>query len=143
MIIEDMGGGMIGTASMYRFLMLAMAVCVAMVFSCTIKPALTVSDADNGTRVEVRSGEILAVRLSAQLGTGYAWKVVAAGKNVEQKGEPQQMAGEGQKPGAPDYQVFKFKAVEKGESELKLQYAEGWKKDAKPHREFAVTVVVK
>jgi inhibitor of cysteine peptidase len=142
MIFEETGGVMIGTAALYRTLMLAMAVCVAMVFSCAVKPALTVTDADNGTRVEIRSGEILAVRLSAQLGTGFGWKVAAAGKNIEQKGEPQQVAKERQKPGAPDYQVFRFKAVEKGESELKLLYTEGWNKDAKPLRDFTVTVIV-
>ncbi|HOT46215.1 MAG TPA: protease inhibitor I42 family protein [Spirochaetota bacterium] len=134
---------MISTAAMYRTLMPAMLVCMAMVFSCTMKPSVTIADADNGTRVEIKSGEILAVRLSAQLGTGFGWKVVAAGKNLEQKGEPQQAAKEGQRPGASDYQVFTFKAVEKGESELKLQYIEGWKKDAKPLRDFAVTVMVK
>ncbi len=134
---------MIGTAAMYRTLMAATALCVAMALSCAVKPALTVTDEDNGTRVEIRSGEVLAVRLSAQLGTGFGWKVVAAGKNLEQKGEPQQVAKEGHKPGSPDYQVFRFKAVEKGGSDLRLQYAEGWNKDAKPLRDFTLTVIVK
>ena len=133
---------MISTA-FYKTLALAMVVSVAMVFSCTMKPAVTVTDADNGTRVEIKSGEILAVKLPAQLGTGFAWKVVAAGKNLEQKGEPRQIANEGQMPGAPNSQIFMFKAADRGEAELKLQYLEGWKKDAKVLKEFSVTVVVK
>ncbi len=134
---------MIGTVLSCKTLMQAMIVSVAMISSCTMKPAVTIKDADNGTRVEINSGEILAVELSAQLGTGFGWKVLAAGKNLAQKGEPQQIAKEGQMPGAPNSQVFKFKAAERGEAELKLQYVEGWKKDAKPLRDFTVTVIVK
>jgi predicted secreted protein len=142
MIIENMGGYMIGTAASCKTLMLVMIISIAMVSSCVKKPAATVTDADNGTRVEIKSGEILAVQLSAQLGTGFGWKVVSAGKNLALKGEPEQISKEGQMPGAPNYQIFRFKAAEKGEAELKLQYIEGWKKDEKPLKEFTITVNV-
>jgi inhibitor of cysteine peptidase len=112
-------------------------------FACTVKPAVTVSDADSGTKVEIKAGEVLAVKLGAQLGTGFGWKVVSENKLLVLKGEPEQVSREDQKPGGPDYQTFKFKAVEKGETELKFQYVEGWKKDAKPLKEFAITVIVK
>lgn len=133
---------MIGTAACYKTLMLVMIISIATVSSCAKKPAVTVTDADNGTKVEIKSGEFLAVQLSAQLGTGFGWKVAAAGKNLALKGEPEQISREGQMPGASNYQVFRFKAAEKGEAELKLQYVEGWKKDVKPLREFTITVNV-
>lgn len=114
-----------------------------LILACTVKPAVTVTDADNGTKVEIQTGKVLAVRLEAQLGTGFGWKVVSESAKLVLKGDPEQMAPGGQKPGGPEYQTFKFRAVEKGETELKLQYAEGWKQDVKPLKEYAITVIVK
>jgi predicted secreted protein len=119
------------------------AVCLAMLVTCSVKPAVTATDADNGTRVELKKGEVLAVRLSAQLGTGFGWKVADHGGTLELMGEPEQVAGAGRKPGGPGFQTFKFKAVDRGESVLKLRYLEAWKKEAKPIREFAITVTVR
>ncbi len=133
---------MIGTAAFYKTLLLAMVFSIAMISSCAKKPAVTVTDEDNGTRVEIKTGEILAVRLSAQLGTGFGWKVVSSDNKLALKGEPEQVSEEGQMPGAPNFQVFRFRAAEKGETELKLQYVEGWKKDTKSLKEFTVTVIV-
>ncbi len=134
---------MIGMAVFNKTLMLAMIVSVGMMCSCSVKPALTVTEADNGTAVDIKSGEILEVRLPAQLGTGFGWKVVSAGKNLALRGEPEQVSGGGGKPGGPELQSFKFKAGEKGESELTLRYAEDWKKDTKPLKDFTLTVNVK
>lgn len=134
---------MIGTAVFNKTLMLAMIVSVGMMCSCSGKPSVTMTEADNGTAVDIKSGEVLEVRLPAQLGTGFGWKVVSAGTNLALKGEPEQVPGGSGKPGGPELQSFKFKAGEKGESELTLQYAEDWKKDAKPLKDFKVTVNVK
>lgn len=121
----------------------ALLVLAALLFGCAVKPAVTVTEEDNGTKVEIKSGDVLAVKLSAQLGTGFGWKVVSENKNLALKGEPEQITKEEQKPGAPDFQTFKFKAGGAGESELKLIYVEGWKKDAKPLKDFTITVIVK
>jgi inhibitor of cysteine peptidase len=108
-----------------------------------MKPAMTVSDNDNGTKIEIDRGELLAVKLSAQLGTGYGWKVVSENRILALRGEPEQVSGEGQKPGGTDYQTFKFKASEKGEETLQLNYIEAWREDSKPLKEFNLTVIVK
>jgi predicted secreted protein len=121
----------------------ALLVATVLFFACAVKPAVTVSDADSGTKVEIKAGEVLAVKLGAQLGTGFGWKVVSESQQLVLKGEPEQVSGGDQKPGGPDYQTFKFKAAKKGEASLKFQYVEGWKKDAKPLKEYAITVIVK
>lgn len=114
-----------------------------LLFACTVKPAVTVTDADNGTKVEIKTGEVLAVKLEAQLGTGFGWKVISGSTVLVLRGDPEQISPGDQKPGGPEYQTFKFKAMKKGGSELKFQYAEGWKKDVKPLKEYAITVIVK
>ena len=122
---------------------LALFLSAAIFGSCSMKPAVTVTDADNGTKVEIKMGELLAVKLAAQLGTGFGWKVVSENKNLALKGEPEQVSKNDKIPGGTDYQTFKFKAVEKGETVLKLHYVEGWKKEARSLKEFAITVTVK
>lgn len=123
--------------------LLALFLSFAILASCAMKPAVTVTDEDNGTRVEIKNGELLAVRLAAQLGTGFGWKVISESKSLALKGEPEQVSKNGKLPGGTDYQTFKFKAVEKGETVLKLHYIEGWKKEAKSLKEFEITVIVK
>lgn len=112
-------------------------------FACAVKPAVTVTDADNGTKVEIKTDEVLAVKLEAQLGTGFGWKVVSESAALVLKGDPEQVSSTDQKPGGPEYQTFKFKAVKRSETDLKFQYAEGWKKDVKPLKEYTITVIVK
>ncbi len=119
-----------------------MMVCVAFSCSCSVKPAITVTDSDSGSRIEIKLGEILSVRLAAQLGSGYGWKVVSENKALALKGEPEQISKEDQKPGGTDFQTFTFKAEERGEVELKFQYIEAWKTGAKPLKEFAIIVVI-
>ena len=82
-------------------------------FACAVKPAVTVTDADNGTKVEIKTDEVLAVKLEAQLGTGFGWKVVSESAALVLKGDPEQVSSTDQKPGGPEYQTFKFKAVKK------------------------------
>ena len=121
----------------------AMAVGVALLCSCSMKPAITVTDPDSGSRVEIKKGEILAVKLATQLGTGYGWKVVSPSKALVLKGEPEQISTREQKPGVSEYQTFLFRAEERGEAELKLQYIEAWKEDAKPLKEYAITIDIR
>lgn len=128
---------------LWKIPLLALFLSAAVFSSCSGKPAMTLTDADNGTRVEIKSGDVLAVKLEAQLGTGFGWKVVSPYKNLAPDGEPAQVSKEDRKPGGPEFQMFRFKAGEKGEAELKLQYAQGWNKETKPRREFTVTVIVK
>jgi predicted secreted protein len=121
----------------------AMMICMALFCSCSVKPAITVTDSDSGSRVEIKRGEILSVRLAAQLGSGYGWKVVSGNKALVLKGEPEQISKDDQKPGGADFQTFTFKAEERGEEELKFQYIEAWKKDAKPLKEYTIIVVIR
>ncbi len=110
---------------------------------CASKPVMTLTGADNGTRVEIKTGDVIEVSLEAQLGTGYGWEVVSRHNNLVLVGEPVQAPVGKAKPGGPERQTFRFKAVEKGESGLVLRYAQGWRGDAAAQREFTVTVLVK
>jgi predicted secreted protein len=141
--IKDQGGGTMCAIHIRKIYTWAMTLCVALFCSCSVKPAITVTDPDSGSRVEIKRGEILAVKLATQLGTGYGWKVVSESKALVLKGEPEQISKGEQKPGVSEYQTFTFKAEEKGEAVLKLQYIEAWKKDAKPLKEYTITVIIR
>lgn len=121
---------------------LAVIVVVTCLF-CSMKPAVTVTDADNGSRVEIKKGDLIAVQLTAQLSTGHGWKAVDTGVILELIGEPEQITARDRKPGAPEAQKFVFKGIERGEAALILHYMETWKAEAKPVKEFRVTVTVR
>jgi predicted secreted protein len=134
---------MYSTVLFKKFSLAVLFIMTAMSCSCAVKPAVTVTASDSGTRVEIKSGDVLAVKLEAQLGTGFGWKVVSLNENLVQEGEAVQTPKGTGKPGGPEYQTFRFKAGKKGEAELRLQYAQGWHKGTKPLKEFAITVIIK
>lgn len=110
---------------------------------CARKPVMTLTGIDNGTRVEMQSGEVLAISLEAQLGTGYGWKVVSRSGKLVLDGEPSQAPVGKVRPGGLELQTFRFKAIEKGEAEIRLRYAQSWRRETKALKEFTVTVIVK
>ena len=122
---------------------LVMLILILMLCSCAGKPVITLTGADTGATVELKSGQILTVSLEAQLGTGYGWAVVSRNDNIVPEGEPMQEPVGGARPGGLEIQKFRFRASAAGESDLALHYVRGWEKNSKPLKEFIVTVIVK
>ncbi len=126
-----------------RFFAAAAAVLgLFLIMSCNNKPDKILTDSDNGTSITVETGDIIAVRLQAQLGTGFSWKPEIENESLEQMGEPTQESGEEIKTGGMDTQEFRFRAVSEGTSILSLAYGQPWAEDAAPEMKFIVTVTV-
>jgi inhibitor of cysteine peptidase len=122
---------------------------LAMVFLSTSLLAKTISltDADNGTRVVLNPGDTLVLTLESNPTTGYHWVVSGnIGPVLQAAGEefqPHRDEAEGHHiVGAGGHQIFRFSAVATGEVSLALAYLRPWEKGIKPVREFGVTVVV-
>ncbi|HJQ40905.1 MAG TPA: protease inhibitor I42 family protein [Thermoanaerobaculia bacterium] len=95
-----------------------------------------------GTTVRASSGSTIVVKLEAQLGTGFGWKIAAIGKNLIQVGEST-IEDHGGGAGASELQVFRFRVNGKGRGVLRLIYVRPWEKDAKPAKTYSVTIVSK
>ena len=98
---------------------------------------------DNGSKVEVKTGQILVISLESNPTTGYAWEVVDFEEGaLEQDGEPE-FEADSKLVGAGGVQTFRFKTAEAGEVELKLLHHRSWEEDVEPLDTFIVQVVVR
>ena len=105
---------------------------------------LTIGPKDSAKTITLEIGKSLPVRLPAQPGTGYSWKVLPADAAIlETVGEPAAEAKGKGKPGGQETQVFHFLAKGAGTVALTFQYARGWEKDSKPAQTKTFHIVVR
>ena len=108
---------------------------------------MTITEKDNKGQVQIALGAILKVKLAAIPGTGYAWHVVRNDPSLlkpmgESIFEPK-LEDTGKKiVGAPEDQIFRFRAQSKGSNILSLEYVRKWEKKAAPLKTFYVTVQI-
>lgn len=106
----------------------------------------TVIDATDGPQKrKIAHGRTLVVRLQGNVTTGYAWTCTANGAPVtEVVGEPEYVAGLAPrgKVGTGGTHVFRFRAAQKGQTELRFAYARSWEKDVPPVNTASVSVTV-
>jgi len=108
---------------------------------------ITITERDNKGQVQIALGEILTVKLEASPGTGYAWHVVRNDPSLlkpmgESVFEPKLEDTGKEIVGAPEDQVFRFRAQSKGSNILSLEYIREWEKKAAPLKAFSVTVQI-
>jgi inhibitor of cysteine peptidase len=104
------------------------------------------TDKDAGTKVTVKEGTTVRVKLSFRGGTGFTWTLAknSDDKVLESKGKPTTEAIKGERPiGGARLQVFTFKAASRGTSKLDLHYHRPFEKGKEPAKKFTVTVTVK
>lgn len=92
--------------------------------ACGRGSVTSVTEAQNGGSVELKTGGILEVTLSSNPTTGYTWQVVdLKGDVLAQQGEAEYKADSALPlPGSGGVETFRFKALQPGEAKLKLVY---------------------
>lgn len=109
--------------------------------------SLTITERDNKGNFQIARGGILTVKLEANPGTGYAWHVVRNDPRLlkpigESVFEPKLVDPRKKIVGAPEDQVFGFRAQGKGSNTLSLEYRRLWEKEVAPLKTFSVTVQI-
>ena len=127
---------------MRRLNLLIMILAGAMFMTGCVKPFMIITDAENGKAKNIPKGAEYWVKLQAQLGTGYSWKVTSPESDFKALGAPVTEDMGKSIPGGTEYQIFKFKADRISEAELKLEYIQPWEKDFKPAKSFTVKIKV-
>ena len=98
--------------------------------------------ADNGSTVELESGQVLSITLDANPTTGYTWEVVEPldGQVMRQVGEIEFIPNRQESGivGAGGVQIIRFECVNAGQTVLKLVYHRPWETDVKPLETFTV-----
>ncbi|HLN29843.1 MAG TPA: protease inhibitor I42 family protein [Gemmataceae bacterium] len=105
---------------------------------------VTVTERDNNTTISLAKNDVLAVKLEAQLGTGYDWSFHGNDpKKLKETGKPEvESEGDGL-PGKIEHEVFRFKAKCSGDTKLDFDYKRPFEKDEKPLKTFHIKVTIK
>jgi inhibitor of cysteine peptidase len=103
----------------------------------------TVTDAEKGGVIALKSGDVLEVRLSSNPSTGYRWSLhpnstpllVLLDESSTKQTEPG--------VGRPIFQVFRFQAKQRGKGVLLLHYVRSWEKPSDDERRFDLNVSIR
>jgi predicted secreted protein len=106
---------------------------------------ITVTDKDNGNTFELRTGDILTLKLESIPGTGYSWYIERNdSKLMELMGEHTHEVPKGTTVvGGMEYEIFRLRALASGTNDLELGYKRIWEKGKKPLKTFLIRVRVK
>jgi inhibitor of cysteine peptidase len=110
-----------------------------------VEKAINIDAEGNSKTIHVLPGKTICVKLKANHTTGYSWSLAAVDKSVLEVGEegeyesdphPEGMVGVG------GNEVWSFKAIAAGETEISLVYVRPWEKDEPPAMTFNLKVIV-
>jgi predicted secreted protein len=81
---------------------------------------VVVTGCDGSARLQV--GEVLTLRLEAQMGAGYGWRLIAPPRLLDSLGPSRAEDAPRTVDGGPGYQVFRFRAIRSGQEQVELSY---------------------
>ena len=95
-------------------------------------------------RSELRTavGDTIAVRLCSNPTTGFQWQYETSGSNVLKEEDHDFEQPEGDVPGAAGKEFWIFRAVEKGKTEVRMEYSQPWEGGLKAEWTYTMTVTV-
>ena len=105
--------------------------------------AKVVTDKDRGTTVQLKSGDVLEVRLNSNPTTGYEWSVNPNSTPLLKLTGQSQTEATQPGVGRPIFQIFKFQATGRGTGVLLLRYARSWEKPSASDQQFDLHVTIK
>jgi inhibitor of cysteine peptidase len=112
----------------------------------TAPDEVQLTDADNGSTVQLANGGTLIVALPSNITTGFSWSVSeSSSPQLELQGEPQYVPAGSTTPvvGAGGTEVFTFKAAGTGTATLTLEYRRPFEPGVPPEQTFSVTVEIR
>lgn len=110
---------------------------------CTQLMSLRIDENNNAQELKLQPGQTIIISLASNPTTGFSWslsdnwdkKVLSAiGEEYLSQGQPS-LVGQG------GHQIFKFKALQKGKTELNLVYARPWE-SVQPANKFNIKLLV-
>jgi inhibitor of cysteine peptidase len=125
--------------------LVVLAVVLVLVIGSQAAVAATrvITDAEKGTSVQLKLGDILEVHLRSNPTTGYSWYVHP--KSTQLLKLLGQSQAQSRQPGVgrPILQVFRFQAVANGDGALLLHYIRTWERQTSNEEQFEVQVSIR
>jgi len=91
---------------------------------------------------EVEIGDKITVKLCSNPTTGFQWDYETTIENVLKEEDRDFEEPEGDIPGAAGIDVWTFEAVEKGTTEVRMEYSQPWEGGLKAEWTYTITVTV-
>jgi len=96
------------------------------------------------TKIEVRVGENAVITLEANHTTGYSWQLARqVDKDMLEFVNTKYVASNTGLIGSGGKEVWTFKTLKAGQTEVFLKYVQPWEKDKPPAREATFVIMVK
>jgi predicted secreted protein len=118
---------------------LFLLVCCSTVASAANK---VVTDADKGSTVQLKTGDVLEVRLNSNPTTGYEWYVHKQSTTLLKLSGQSQTEATQPGVGRAIVQIFKFEPKGKGTGVLLLHYVRSWEKPDANEEQFDLHVTI-
>jgi inhibitor of cysteine peptidase len=94
--------------------------------------------ADPGDTIRVEAGEGFAIELTGNPTTGYMWQPNVDSQHLELLGQEFEPGREG--IGAGGKEIFRFRALEAGDTEIAFAYRRPWDKESRDTSNFQVAI---
>ena len=134
-------------ATLRGFLFLAL---VPVLFIVLARPARGASeprvftDADKGSTVELKVGDVFELRLTSNPSTGFMWFLHKESTHlVKLKSQSQTEPAAPGMVGQPIYQIFRFEVVGSGKGAVLLHYVRSWEKPADDETRFTLYITAR
>jgi len=115
---------------------------VMALFSSCGTNGTSLTEADSGKRITVKSGDVITLTLESNPTTGYSWQVIGINNAIlMQVGEVEYESDGRNIPGAGGVEAFRFEAIGNGDAMLELGYMRPWE-SIQPLETFTMQVVV-
>jgi predicted secreted protein len=103
---------------------------------------ITLTEKDDARTIRLKKGDVLVLKLKAQFGTGYRWRVGINNKSrLQFVSESVQDADKNSESGF-ETQIFRFKAVKAGQFWLGFDYLRVWEKGVKPLKTIRLKIQI-
>ena len=91
---------------------------------------------------QVEIGDKIRVKLCSNPTTGFKWEYEMSNENVLKEEDYDFEEPKGDVPGAAGIEVWTFEAVEKGTTEVSMEYSQPWEGGLKKEWTYTITVTV-
>lgn len=110
---------------------------------CAKSGEVAIGSEDNGRVIDARIGQLVTIRLEANLTTGYSWQVKELDERVLKPLGAWEFKPKSKAIGAASMQTLRFDCVSAGKTRMVLTYVRPWEETVKPVKVFTVTVAAK
>ena len=110
---------------------------------CVGKSTVNVNESQNGSSVDLQTGDMLVITLDGNPTTGYQWEMLPNTDGiVELQGDPEYKSG-GNQVGSGGKYKFNVKAVKAGTTRVDLKYYRSFEAGVPPIQTFSIDISVK